>query len=283
MEIKRNLPRFEKPPDAIVLDLDGTLLNSQTQLSERNRVAINRCVAQDIPVIIATSRPARSVRRFLGYELTDSCSLILLNGAVARAAPPLSGLIQETLPSAVASDIVQLVLDMEPDAWLLVELAGEEFGTNSPRDPDALWQIHSATPDMQLSLEQALAGAPTKVLVDGWGHDLSAVASRVSEQFGDFVSVIPSNDTRLLNVVSVRASKPGALRQLLRSQQISLANVVGFGDDIPDVDMLRDCGIAIAVANAVPEVKAVSNYLTASNDDDGVAIVLEQMLGDMQK
>ena len=55
-----------------------------------------------------------------------------------------------------------------------------------------------------------------------------------------------------------------------------------IGDDIPDMDMLRECGISIAVANAVAEVKAVSNYQTASNDDDGVAMVLEQILSDIQ-
>ena len=86
-----------------------------------------------------------------------------------------------------------------------------------------------------------------------------------------------------INIVSTKTSKPSALQRLLDSQQISLGDIVAFGDDIPDVGMLEACGVSIAVANAVPEVKAVANYQTASNDDDGIAIVLEQMLAAMQK
>ncbi len=277
------LPSFDQPPGAIAIDLDGTLLNSQTQLSERNCVAVKRCVRQSIPVIMATSRPARTVRRFLGDELVNSCSLILMNGALARAVPPLSGFVREALPSAITGDIVNLILDMDPKVRLVVELDGYEFGTNMPLDPDMLWKINAATPDMVLSLKQALARMPTKIAVDGLGHDLSAVAGKISRKFGDLVSVIPSNETKFLNIISVRASKPGALRQLLHSQEISLANVVAFGDDIPDVDMLTACGISIAVANSVSEVIAVAKYHTASNDDDGVAIVLERMLKAMEK
>jgi len=54
--------------------------------------------------------------------------------------------------------------------------------------------------------------------------------------------------------------------------------VIAFGDDIPDVGMLKECGISVAVANALPEVKSVCTHYTASNDEDGVALVLEEML-----
>lgn len=61
-----NLPNFDHAPGAIAIDLDGTLLNSQSQLSERNRIAIDKCIEHNIPVIIATSRPARTLHRLLG-------------------------------------------------------------------------------------------------------------------------------------------------------------------------------------------------------------------------
>jgi hydroxymethylpyrimidine pyrophosphatase-like HAD family hydrolase len=82
----------------------------------------------------------------------------------------------------------------------------------------------------------------------------------------------------MLNITAHNASKPSALRKLLNPKGISLAEVVAFGDDIPDIEMLKECGISIAVANAFPEAKSVCSYNTASNDEDGVAMVLEEIV-----
>jgi Cof subfamily protein (haloacid dehalogenase superfamily) len=278
-----NLPTFESTPGAVAIDLDGTLLNSRSQLSERNRLALEGCIAQGIPIVIATSRTARTTHQVLDEELANRCSLVLMNGALGRAAPPLSGIIRETLPSAVIKDIIRLTLDMEPEARVTLELDGYEFGTNRPRDPDELWKVNAATPDMQLSLEQALSGSPSKIAVGGLGRDLSTVADEISRQFGDLLSVVPANERTFLNITSTRATKPETLRRLLYSRQISMSDVVAIGDDIPDLGMLIACGISIAVANAVPEVMAAARYQTASNDDDGVAIVLERILKTVKK
>jgi Cof subfamily protein (haloacid dehalogenase superfamily) len=278
-----NLPSFDKAPGAIAIDLDGTLLNSQSQLSERNCTAINMCVSYGVPIVIATSRPARILHRLLGEDLARKCSLVLMNGAYARGAPPLSGIIREKLLPEVASDIIQLILGIEPGARLTVELEGYEFGTNVRIDPVTLWKMNAATPDMVLTLDEALARIPAKVAVGGLERDLSAVASEVSRQFGDLISVITANRATFLNITSAKASKPNALKRLLHFRQIPLADVVAFGDDVPDVGMLAECGIPIAVANAASDVIAVADYQTASNDDDGVAIVLERILEILEK
>jgi hydroxymethylpyrimidine pyrophosphatase-like HAD family hydrolase len=207
----------------------------------------------------------------------------MLNGAVAKAAPPLSGFVKEALPSSVVESILKLILGMEPEVHLLVELEGHEFGTNLQLDPETLWEINSATPDMVLSLEQTIEKIQTKVAVYGFGRDLSAIVTEVSKQYGELVSVIPSNTSRFFSVVSIAASKSDAIRYLLDSKQISVDNVVAIGDDIPDLDMLAACGMPIAMGNAVPEVKAITRYQTTTNDEDGVAIVLEQVLNTIEK
>ena len=132
--------------------------------------------------------------------------------------------------------------------------------------------------DVSASLEAALPDNPTKIAAGGLGRDLSEVASAITQRFSDSVSVVPANEMTFLNITGIKASKPEALRRILGSKQLSLDNVMAFGDDIPDIDMLAACGIPIAVANAVPEVKAVTDYHTESNDKDGVAVALEKML-----
>jgi hydroxymethylpyrimidine pyrophosphatase-like HAD family hydrolase len=133
---------------------------------------------------------------------------------------------------------------------------------------------------MVMSIEAAIAQIPTKITVRGFERDLSAVGNRISQQFAAFVSVFPSNNWTFLNIVNTRTSKTEALRKLLNSQNILLDSVIAFGDDIPDLDMLKACGTPVVMANAFPEVKAACVYQTASNDEDGVVVVLEKMLAE---
>lgn len=272
------LPEFQKCPDAIALDLDGTLLNSHGQLSARNSRAIENCLQHGIPVIITTSRPARSVRRLFGFELMSRCSLVLQNGAIGIGVAPLSGNIKEIIPPELTREVIRTILDMEPEMRITVELEGYRFGTNHPREPASLWEVNSATPDMQLPLEAVLDEGPTKIAAGGLNRDVSHVANEISGRFRDSISVVPTSDMTFLNITGKTATKPDTLRRLLHSRQISLDNVVAFGDDSPDIGLLSACGISIAVANSAPEVKASARYCTASNDDDGVALVLEKIL-----
>jgi hydroxymethylpyrimidine pyrophosphatase-like HAD family hydrolase len=57
-----------------------------------------------------------------------------------------------------------------------------------------------------------------------------------------------------------------------------MCQVVAFGDDVNDVEMVRRAGLGVAVENAIPAVKAVARQVTRSNDEDGVALVLEELL-----
>jgi Cof subfamily protein (haloacid dehalogenase superfamily) len=272
-----NLPTFSRPPGAIALDIDGTLLDSRSQLSPRNSKAVMDCLDRGIPVIIATSRPARAVRRLLGMEIMERCSLVMQNGAIGIGAPPLTRKIKETIPPDVLHTLVHALLEIEPSIRLTAELEGYEFGTNHQRDPASLWEINSATPDMQLSLEQAIQKGPTKIAAGGLGRDVTDIAKNIAGRFKDTLSVIVG-DGVLMNITLKTATKSNTIRRLLQSQNISLYDVLAIGDDLPDIDMLSTCGIPVAMANAVPEIKAVCKYSTFSNDEDGVAVMLEKIL-----
>jgi len=65
---------------------------------------------------------------------------------------------------------------------------------------------------------------------------------------------------------------------LLNAAGIKMKDVLAFGDDSPDIDMLSECGISVAMANAIPGILNIAEYQTASNDDDGVALVLERLI-----
>jgi Cof subfamily protein (haloacid dehalogenase superfamily) len=272
-----NLPEFNTLPRAIAIDLDGTLLNSQTQLSERSQLALERCTEAGIPVIMATSRPLRIFNRVFPQELRERCSYIVMSGAVARGNPPLSGQYKELLSDNIIKGIIDCAKKFDPQVHIVLEIEGYEFGVNWALDYSMLWQINSATPDMVLTLEEAMKRNPCKMALGN--ADIFRLGEHLNQEFGDNISVVAAKISNpLLNVTAKTATKPNALRKLLEPQGIFLSYVLAFGDDLPDLDMLKECGISVAMANAFPEVKAVCKCETASNDEDGVAIVLETML-----
>lgn len=72
------------------------------------------------------------------------------------------------------------------------------------------------------------------------------------------------------------AGKVQAIRELAKLLDISVSDIAAFGDDINDIEMLRMCGMGVAVANAVAKVKDIADSVTLSNDEDGVAEWLEK-------
>ncbi len=285
-----NFPKFTRLPGAIAIDLDGTLLNSKTQLSERNRVALEKCIERGIPVIIATGRPQRSVNRLMGGELVNRCSVVSMNGALAIGKFPLSGYIKETLTEEMIRGIIDTSLKNDRHTRITIEIEGYEFATTlegydfakkDSLDKETLWQRNSATPEMIIGLEDAIKRKPCKIALGN--TDIFFLAEILSRQFGDVSSIVVSKFTSatsvpLLNITAKTATKTEALGRLLTPHGISLDDTMAIGDDLPDLEMLQACGIPVAMANAFPEVKAVCAYSTASNDEDGVAVVLEKML-----
>jgi Cof subfamily protein (haloacid dehalogenase superfamily) len=285
-----NLPAFTRLPGAIAIDLDGTLLNSHTQLSERSRRALEQCIERTIPVIIATGRPQRSVYRLMGSELADRCSLVTMSGALAIGKFPLSGYKKHNLSGQIARSIIDAALEYDPRTLISVETDGYDFTTtlygynftkNGGLDSETLWQRHSATPEMVVSLDEAIREKPCKIIVSN--TNILPLAEILEKRFERELSIIGSDISGvranpLLNITAKTATKPEALKSLLIPHGISLDDVMAIGDDLPDMEMLQVCGIPVAMANAFPEVKAVCVYQTASNDEDGVALVLEKML-----
>jgi Cof subfamily protein (haloacid dehalogenase superfamily) len=272
------LPSFSRPPDAVALDMDGTLLDDRSRLSARTTNALESCLDKGLPIVVATSRAHRSVRRLVGESITNRCSLVTQNGSFGLGRPPLSGRIREIIPLDTARDLIASALAIEPELRITIEMEGETFGTNNPRDPSSLWEVNSATPDMQLTLEQALPEGVSKFAISRRGTDITYLADMIRERFKGILAIYEEKTRDFLNITPAAAGKINTLRRLLASRNLSLANTLAIGDDLPDYDMLAACGFPVAMGNAVPEIKTLCRYRTAANNEDGVALALEKIL-----
>lgn len=274
-----NLPDFSNGvPRAVALDLDGTALNSSSRLSTRTSSAVLALVDTEMPIVIATARPERVIPVLTGPEIAARCSLVHLSGAAAVGRHPLSGSAWNPIDPSQAIATWDIVSKSAIPCRMTMETDGRRFAVSHEGDADELWTLNTATPDMILSLDEAMASGPAKVSINGLGNDLSTVVERLREDLADRTMVIPSLGNSFINVHSARASKSGALATLLEPIGIELSEVISFGDDLPDVDLMVNTGWPVAVANAIAQVKAAARFHTASNDDDGVAMVLEGLL-----
>jgi Cof subfamily protein (haloacid dehalogenase superfamily) len=273
-----NLPDFDRLPDAIALDLDGTLFNSKEEISPRNRTSLEKCLDAGIPVILATSRPARLFHRVFPEDLAPRCSYSVMNGAVSAGNPPLSGYYKEPLPEEIVRNAIDITLKKYPDVRITLEIDGFEFGANWTVDTETLWKHNSATPEMLLSVEEAISKQPSKIAFGGIGEEIMPLMDILKAEMDDVISIVPALTWRpILNITCPGVNKASAIGRLISSAGKTLDNVVAFGDDLPDMDMLVECGIPVAMDNALPELKDACKYCTASNNEDGVAVVLERI------
>jgi len=277
------LPDFSnQTPKAVALDLDETTLNSKTELTDRTRNAIHAVVGIGLPVVIATSRPERVLPVLIGEDIMEVTSLVQMNGTIAEGRHGLSGGVRYEIAIKDAVTTWELVNQRVPQARMTLELDGIRFAVNHDDDVDELWAFNKATPTMLVDFDQALKERPTKVSI--WGIDvpLGDLAEELETQLSPETVIYGAANAEFLNAVPKSATKSGSVEHLLRSSKIGLNEVMSFGDDHVDIDLIRDCGWSVAVDNAIPLIKKHAKFTTASNDDHGVAIVLEQLVNALQ-
>jgi hydroxymethylpyrimidine pyrophosphatase-like HAD family hydrolase len=262
-----NLPDFSRSaPRAIALDLDETTLNSDSRLDERTRSALHTVHEIGLPIVIATSRPGRVLPILVGDDILDVTSLVQMNGTVAEGRAGLMGALKHTMNPEDARKCWMLANERVPWARMTMEVDGVQFAVNHDDDINELWAFNMATPTMVVSLDEAMALGPAKISINGIGRNLKTLAKLVETELSDDTVIFRAANEQFLNIVPKRASKSGAVAHLLDSAHIPLTDVLSFGDDYVDIDLIRDCGWSVAVDNAIPEIKSLARYQTASND-----------------
>jgi hydroxymethylpyrimidine pyrophosphatase-like HAD family hydrolase len=102
--------------------------------------------------------------------------------------------------------------------------------------------------------------------------------SEVYEFLPDDCRIIITDNGALGQILNKDVSKAGGVKALAEVLGIGLDEVISFGDDYNDIEMIRECGIGVAMGNAPQDIKDAADIITASNDEDGVAIILEKLL-----
>jgi hypothetical protein len=259
-------------PSLIACDLDGTLLRSDGTLDDRTRLALARVHEAGGGVVICTARPARWLSP-LAPALGPSTISICANGGVVWDIGADVALDCTPLAPERARRVVALIDDAIPGgAWAVERPNG--FG----REP-AYWSRWPTPADVVFAPVDELVSEPAVKLM--LRHDAflaDELLARARAVVGDLAELSHSNSAdTLLEIAAPGVSKASALERLCARREIDRGEVIAFGDMPNDLPMLRWAGHAVAVANAHPDVLAAADEVTASNDESGVAQVIERL------
>lgn len=252
----------------IVLDLDGTLLNSKKEVSERNKKAILTAHEQGIIVIFATARPPRSVKDFLPHELQNIATMVYYNGALI-VNKALDYRQHYPIDSAIISEIIEFVITYQADACLSVE---SEDTWYSNKTLDYKKAMNTDVNPTVISLNELKKVNASKLLISQYSHH-----EKLQKQFEHKVNTICTDAGTLTQIMAKGVSKEQAIKEICIQNNIPISDVMVFGDDWNDLELFYACGFPIAMGNAIPELKDIAYFITDTNDEDGVAQVLEKL------
>lgn len=258
----------------IAVDVDGTLLGSDGRISRRTLAALDAARAAGWPVVVATGRPAVYAQRVL-RDLPAATHLVSSDGAeVATASGEV--LHRVAMPMTRASAVVRrLRRDVDGVGFSLIT------------ETDAVYE-----PGFELLTPVPVStGRRVRDVLDASGaqvHRLSAFHAALGA-WGLLELLPPVLDDGTVpahagidavNLLPTAVDKATGLAHLCERLGLAAAQVVAFGDQVNDLGMLRWAGLGVAMGNAVAAVAEAADEVTASNDDDGIALVVERLLAD---
>ena len=272
----------------MLFDLDGTLLSSQRTIREDNVRALARAMAAGVHVAFCTGRPPRSAQRYVDI-VEPNAPLIHFNGAVVRDAR--TGAVVHA--RALASDAVVaslLAADahalhanvyVDDDIWI------ERRSPTSLVSEDKDGVPHTVVADLRARVAKpnasasagAVAGAVsvTKVMLITDRERIPALTDAVARAVGAHASLVNS-EPEYLEVLPPLTSKKTAAEALAAHLGLTLADVVAFGDNLNDLELLEAAGLGVAMANSHKDVLARVHTHIGDNDSDAIARFVDGLL-----
>ena len=267
-----------KKTSVIALDLDGTLTNSKKEVTARTREALLQAEASGAALVLASGRPTYGIMPVAEcLEMQQRGGYILsYNGGKIIDCTTGEELYSKHLPA----EVLPILHDYARTNHIaLLGYVGSEIVTEMPDDEQVQVQVESRINKMPIrgvdNLLENIEAQPTKLLLAGAPERIAQAEKELSALVADKMEVFRS-DPIFVELVPKGIDKAQSLARLLDVLHLSAADLTAFGDGYNDLTMIRYAGQGVAMANAVPELRAEADYITLSNDEDGIAEFLEK-------
>ena len=259
----------------VFLDIDGTLLNSRHQVMPCTQAHLKHLQERGVPIVLCSARPPEGVNLvaeqaqlqgpkacYNGGLIFDENSTILRDvGIDIQLAMDFKKFVSEQFPELVVSAYLYNVWLAEDPQHPLIEQEAEISGCMPLKG--TLGQVASAASHIH------------KLLCIGDAMRVRALQKEIPERFPQLMAL--RSKATYLEILPLESTKGSATRMLLEHYGLNAKQAVAFGDSDVDLDMLQSCGFGVAMGNSPRQVKEAADYVTASNDEEGVYIALNSL------
>lgn len=262
----------------IALDMDGTLLRQDGSISERTKLAIQQAKARGVKVVLASGRPLEGLERYLTeLDLTsDEDYALSFNGALIKNVGT-----RETICSQVIrGKDVQEIFALTERLGVNTHAFSAELGLITPRISHYT-QHEKDINGISLTLMEyndLAADHPiVKMMMVDDAEILSPAVEQIPAEYYERFTVVRSAPF-FLEILNKESNKGNGVAMLADYLGIQQNEVICVGDAGNDIHMLKYAGLSVAMGNAFDEIKEIADYVTHSNQDDGVAHVIEKFI-----
>lgn len=270
----------------IALDLDGTLFNSQSKISEKNLAAIKKATAQGIHIVISSGRPYCG----LPFEQVKDSGIryaITTNGSAIYDLATDTCIHEDCMDNSIAFPILEFLLSKD----ILVDVFTQGKAVSPLKCMEVVYKLPVPDPIKKFIIESRtrVEDLPSylatnqlsiqKMTLNFYPNEDGVLVSR--EEVKQFLLSNPnvtcvSGGYNNLEFTRAGVDKGVGLKNLSAHLGIDISQTMAIGDTENDISILKAANLGVAMANATNEVKAIANAHTLSNDEDGVAFAIEK-------
>lgn len=258
----------------MAVDIDGTLLNNHDELTENTKNAIRLGVEKGLIFTIATGRPIQGIES-LNKALNLDVPFITYNGAMVVFGKSRKVIYEQKLSPKDARDIIEL-----GEKYQVTTMVWKDNGLHVAKLNERVNKykmISGVEPIVTDDMEKLIENGVTKILWYDEVEKIEQYQQEIGKHLSGNVNFHPSRPY-FLEFVDINASKAIAMEKLGQYYDIKQSEMIAVGDGFNDLSMIEYAGLGIAMANSPDEVKERADYITLSNEEDGVAHVINKFI-----
>lgn len=263
----------------LVLDIDGTLTNSQKVITGNTKKAIIDAMKRGHKVMLASGRPTPGMKKYATeLELANYDGYLLsFNGGKIIHCKTGEIIFQKILPSVVISGLYKFAIENKCG---LVTYLGDDIILATEKDEYI--EIESKINDMECKkvtnfVDYVSDYSLNKMLMTAPPERAAVLVEELQEKYKDVLSIYRS-EPFFIEIMPKNVDKAASLDRMLTSLGLTKDDAICCGDGFNDKSMIEYAGVGVAMENAQPAVKEVADYITKSNDEDGIVHVIEKFV-----
>ena len=263
----------------LVLDIDGTLTNSQKVITGNTKTAIIDAMKRGHKVMLASGRPTPGMKKYATeLELANYDGYLLsFNGGKIIHCKTGEIIFQKILPSVVISGLYKFAIENKCG---LVTYLGDDIILATEKDEYI--EIESKINDMECKkvtnfVDYVSDYSLNKMLMTASPERAAVLVEELQEKYKDVLSIYRS-EPFFIEIMPKNVDKAASLDRMLTSLGLTKDDAICCGDGFNDKSMIEYAGVGVAMENAQPAVKEVADYITKSNDEDGIVHVIEKFV-----